>query len=288
MVIALFAFLCFGISLYCILAIIFNVPSFRAAKAYRHNDNNRKSFIQTLFGNNIKTIAQYIPLNPIKEMDIKKRLMAAKLDVTPKEYVAEALLYAFLFLLAAIPFYILNKYLAFLPVGFSIFMFIEKFRDLDKMGSKRREEIEREIPTFCSYMASSLQSNRNILSIIDTYRANYQTALTEELSITAWDMRTGNMQLALERMEGRINSPFVSQLVRGMVSALNGDDMTAYFQNLCNEMSEEWRQRLKKEVLKKEPKIMRKAYLLFACSIISIMVLMISALLSSSFMDLGL
>lgn len=187
---------------------------------------------------------------------------------------ADAIVPALLFLFLAIPVYFFNPILAIIPVTFAGYFFYIRYTEAGKKSDKRRLEIEKELPRFVSYMSNSLRSSRNVLDLIDTYKANYDSPLTEELSMTAADMRTGNQERALQHLQVRINSGLLDELVRGLLSSLHGDDMTAYFDNLSYKLTSVWQQRLKEQALKKEPKITRMSYLLFICAIISIFVIL--------------
>ena len=209
----------FGVAaLYCLLAILLKLPTFKAAKAFRKTDRHKTGTIRIFILDCSKALAKFIPLGMLKEIEIQKLLDAANLKTTPKEFMAEVVLYGILPLPLIVPAYLASPVLALLPVAFSVYLMLHKYNELSRMGDARKREIEKNLPAVISYMANALKTNRNVLDIMDTYRANYNTPLTEELAYTAADMRTGNAELALQHLETRINSPFMSELVRGLLS----------------------------------------------------------------------
>ena len=289
MIYLIFTFLSGLAALYCIAAILLKIPAFKAAKAFRKSSPWGKSGTVKLFVSDAaKRLARVVPMGRWREMEMAKMLRAANADETPREYMARIFIESAPFLLLCVPAYIANPILALLPVVFTVFLFVHKYGHLSRMGDQRRREMEKELPRFVSYMANSLKSSRNVLDLMGVYRANYRTPLTDELAITAADMRTGNAETALRRLESRVNSPYMSELVRGLLSAMRGDDMTAYFDNLSEKLSNVWEQRLRLQAMKKEPKIMRMAYLVFACAAVTIVIVMAAALGSAASMFGGM
>ena len=84
------------------------------------------------------------------------------------------------------------------------------------MVKKRREEIEFELPRFVATITQELMASRDILSMLETYQKNAGPALRNELAITTADMRTGNYEAALTRLEARVSSAMLSDVVRGL------------------------------------------------------------------------
>lgn len=275
---ALLAFFLF-VMLYCITAIALKTPPWKASLAYKHTTKKTSSGI---FSGMVKWLAQYVPINRYKETEIQRALTAAGMKETPKEYVAAAIIPSATVLLLAIPVYIINPLLSVIPLAFSIYLYIHKYNIANRQCDDRRREIEKELPRFVDYMASELKSERNVLELIDSYKANYNSPLTEELAITVSDMRTGNQEQALHNLETRINSSMLSELVRGLQSEIRGNDMKAYFDNLGYKMADAWKERIKQEALKKEPKLNMMSLMLFLCATITVFIILGFAVYSSA------
>ena len=58
-------------------------------------------------------------------------------------------------------------------------------------------------------------------------------------------MRSGSYEAALTRFEARFNSPLLSDIVRGLIGVLRGDNGVHYFQMLSHDMKQLELQRLK-------------------------------------------
>lgn len=264
--------------LYCAAASLLKTPPWKVSLAYKRPVKKKSTGIVSSC---TKWLARYLPLDKFRAAEIQRELDAAGISVSPKEYIAAAVLPAAASLLIAVPVYFITPILALIPAALAVCLFLHRYSSANRQGDSRRTAIEKEMPRFVAYMANELKNNRNVLELIDTYKANYSSPFTEELSITVSDMRTGNQEQALQNLETRINSSLLSELVRGLLSALRGDDMTLYFDNLSYKLADVWRERLKQQALKKEPKINMMSLILFMCSIITVFVVLGIAVYSS-------
>ena len=84
-------------------------------------------------------------------------------------------------------------------------------------------------------------------------------------------MRTGNFEGALTRFEARISSAQLSDVVRGLIGVLRGDDGVAFFRMLSHDMKQLELQRLKKLALERPPKIRKYSFMLLACMLLLFM-----------------
>ena len=138
----------------------------------------------------------------------------------------------------------------------------------EKKITARREEIEYELPRFVATLTQELQASRDVLSMLETYQKNAGAALKNELAITVADMRTGNFEGALTRFEARVSSAMLSDVVRGLIGVLRGDDGVAFFRMLSHDMKQLELQRLKKLAMERPPKIRRYSFLLLGCMLL--------------------
>ena len=72
-----------------------------------------------------------------------------------------------------------------------------------------------------------VKHNRDVLYILDSYRDNAGEDMKQELAITAADMRSGNYEAALTRLESRVGSSMLSDVTRGLIGVLRGDETDA-------------------------------------------------------------
>ena len=94
-------------------------------------------------------------------------------------------------------------------------------------------------------------------------------------------MRSSSYEAALTRFEARINSPMLSDVVRGLIGVLRGDDGAMYFQMLSRDFKQKELQRLKKEAQKIPPKIRVFSFLMLVCFIVTYLAIIVFEILKS-------
>lgn len=256
---------------YFILAEILQVPTYRTSRAILAVGKRRKkqagtadAFIMELSGR----IARFLPMDEFKKRKLQATLRSAEIPLTPEHYMAQAYVKAGLAMLCIIPCLLIA------PVFFTVFLvlgigiFFSESGKAEKLVIKRREEIEFELPRFVATVTQELMASRDILSMLETYQKNAGAALKNELAITTADMRTGNYEAALTRLEARVSSAMLSDVVRGLIGCIRGDDGVAFFRMLSYDMKQIEVQRLKKLAMERPPKIRRYSFLLLACMLL--------------------
>ena len=138
----------------------------------------------------------------------------------------------------------------------------------ETMIRQRRAEIEWELPRFVATITQHLKASRDILAMLESYQNYAGKALKNELVITIADMRTGNYEGALTRLSARVASAMLTDVSRGLISVLRGDDGVAYFSMLSHDMKQIELQRLKKLALERPPIIRRYSFLLLGCMVL--------------------
>jgi len=104
--------------------------------------------------------------------------------------------------------------------------------------------------------------------MLESYQRNAGKAMKSELAITIADMRTGNFEAALTRFESRISSAMLSDVVRGLIGVIRGDDGVVYFRMLSHDMKQLEIQRLKRLAMERPPKIRKYSFMLLACMLL--------------------
>ena len=91
------------------------------------------------------------------------------------------------------------------------------------MLKEKREQIEEELYRFVSTITQELKNSRDVLSMLEHYKENAGAAFRKELDIVCADMRSSSYEAALTRFEARLNSPQLSDVVRGLIGVLRAD-----------------------------------------------------------------
>ena len=94
-------------------------------------------------------------------------------------------------------------------------------------------------------------------------------------------MRSGSYEAALTRFEARFNSPLLSDIVRGLIGVLRGDNGVHYFQMLSHDMKQLELQLLKAKAMKIPPKIRVFSFVLLMCFLVTYLSIIIYEIIHS-------
>ena len=177
-------------------------------------------------------LSKYIPIDEYKRNRMKNTLNASGINMTPEEYMASAIIKSGLIALGVVPSLIILPLLAPVIVFLSILVYFKEIGKADEELKEKRDKIERELPRFVATITQELKASRDVLSILENFKKNAGEDFTDELDILTADMRSSSYEAALTRFEARINSPMLSDITRGLIGVLRGDDGTMYFQML--------------------------------------------------------
>ena len=120
---------------------------------------------------------------------------------------------------------------------------------------EKRGAIEQELPRFVATVEQELKTSRDVLAIMENFKKHAGAHFAFELDVTCADMRSSSYEAALTRFEARIGSAQLSDVVRGLVSVIRGDDSAVYFKMLAHDFKLIELQRLKAQAAKIPPKI---------------------------------
>ena len=130
-------------------------------------------------------------------------------------------------------------------------------------------------------IGQNLENDRDVLKILTSYRRVAGKDFGAELDQTIADMKTGNYENALIRFETRIGSPMLSDVIRGLIGVLRGDDQRMYFKMICFDMRQIEQNNLKKEAAKRPKKIQRYSMMMLICIMIIYLVVLCTEVMSS-------
>lgn len=248
-----------------------------ATKDYKDTAKN----VDALLNEWAVAIADYIPMDEYKKNRMKHTLNAAGMNQTPEEFMAYALLKSGLVLLLVIPCLLVFPLLAPILLILAIMIYFKEIKRAEVMLKAKREKMESELPRFVATITQELKASRDVLSILENFKKNAEEEFSYELEILTADMRSSSYESALTRFEARINSPMLSDVTRGLISVLRGDDGTMYFQMLSHDMKQLELQQLKALAMKIPPKIRVFSFLMLMCFMLTYVVILVSEILRS-------
>lgn len=246
----------------------------------RQEKKQARSVEALLMGWAIK-LAPHIHMDEYKRGRLKNTLAAAGLNMTPEEYTAFAMVKTGAVLLTVIPCLLIFPMLALIVVLLAVAVYFKEIRRAEEKLSAKRDEIEAELPRFVATITQELAASRDVLSMIEHYKQNSGPVFSAELDVLTADMRSGSYEAALTRFEARFNSPLLSDIVRGLIGVLRGDNGVHYFQMLSHDMKQLELQCLKAKAMKIPPKIRVFSFVLLMCFLVTYLSIIIYEIIHS-------
>lgn len=220
-------------------------------------------------------LSPLLKLDPIKKSRLALTLDIAGIPLTPECYTMKAFLTAFATGLLGIPFFMIMPLMGLLIMGLAVMVWFSTYYKAFDLVKKRRKLIEAELPRFAVSIQQGLATDRDVLKLLTSYRRIAGPHLGQELDTTVADMRTGNYENALLHFQNRVGSTMLSDIVRGLIGTLRGDDQQMYFKMLVFDMRQIEQNNLKKEAGKR-PKQMQKYSMMMLFCILLIYVVVLS------------
>ncbi|WP_409970080.1 secretion protein F [Bengtsoniella intestinalis] len=226
-------------------------------------------------------LSKVIPIDEYKRIRMVNTLSAAGLSETPELFTASAIVKAGSIGLLAIPCLVALPLLAPVVLFLAILIYFKEIRKADEALSKKRTQIEIELPRFVATITQELKASRDVLSMLESYKQNAGDTFASELDILTADMRSSSYEASLTRFEARFNSPMLSDITRGLISVLRGDDGVVYFQMLSHDMKQMELQKLKAQVMKIPPKIRIFSFIMLMCFMLTYMAIIVYEIITS-------
>ncbi|WFD10863.1 secretion protein F [Tepidibacter hydrothermalis] len=258
----------FTLGAYLIFADLLKLPTRKVTKAVlainRREKKKSKNF--EMFINELSMkLSKFSKLTDYNRRKISATLKSANIKLSPETFIARAWVKAGLTLLFIVPAFLIFPIIFPLILFLAVAVYFKEIRCADEAVRKRREDIEFELPRFVSTLTQELKASRNVLSILETYKQNAGKSFKNELEITVADMKSGSYESALTRLEARLGSSQLSDVVRGLIGVIRGDDGVVYFQMLSHDLKQLELQRLKTIAMKRPSKIRKYSFAMLFC-----------------------
>ena len=258
----------FGVGLFLILADAMRVPFFATSTAAGNLAKRQKQKTGTIeiwLHDLAMLISKKLRLNEYKRMQLETDLKSAGMNISPEMHIANSIVKAMLVGIFAVPTFFIFPLLTPVVIALAVFMYFRESKGVANKIKAKRKTIEYELPRFVSHIEKTLKHNRDVLYILDNYKETAGPELKSELEITVADMRSGNYEAALTRLENRVGSSMLSDVSRGLIGVLRGDETEVYWSSLAVKFSDYQRQLLKQEAQKVPRKVKRLSMCLLFC-----------------------
>lgn len=274
---ALLAVCLFGTALYYLTCAFADVPTRKTSRMMlmAQRQGKRRENIFDVYAAKVSSkIAPYVRLDKMKRALLERTLKIAGNSLTPECYVAKAWVIAGTVALCAVPMAFLIPLMVPVLIGLAVALWFSTYYTAFDYVKKRRKRMEKEIPRFALSIGQSLENDRDVLKILTSYRRIAGKEFGVELDQTVADMKTGNYEQALLHLEARVDSPLLSDVTRGLIGVLRGDDQRMYFQMITFDMRQIEQNDLKKEAAKRPRLIQRYSMMMLLCIIMIYMVVL--------------
>ncbi len=248
---------------------LFKVPTYFTSRTMigisRQHKNKEKSRINSTLDDLATWLSTKLKIRDFKKAQMQANLNTARMTITPEMYMAtcivKALVVAVMSLLV-FPMFPAGGVIV-LAVAFGYYLYL--MQELTKKVDAHRRAVEYELVRMIFTIERTLLHDRNVILMLQNYRELAGPEMKQELDITLADMLSGNHEQAISRMEIRVGSMMMSDVCRGLISVIRGDDTTAYWVNLQQKFQEHQRSMLRSKAEKIPQKVSRLSMvLLFA------------------------
>ena len=274
-----------GIASYNLACYINDVPTGQTSKmmilAGRREGTRKENLSDIYIAKVAGLFSRFIQIDPLKRSQLENALEIADIRMTPENYIATAIARALLIILATIPLWFVTPLFILVSVALGCLIGFMRYQEVLDFVKKRRKRIEAEIPRFASAIAQGLEIDRDILRMFTAYRRVADHDFADELDRTIADMKTGNYENALLKLERRVNSPMMSDVIRGLIGVLRGDDQRVYFKMICFDMRQVEQANLKKEAMKRPQAMQKYCMFMMFCILLIYGVVLVTEVVTS-------
>lgn len=220
-----------------------------------------------------RLISRIFPMSEYRrkrmEADFARLHMAQK----PEEFVAAAKARSLLLALVGVLFVPMGvPLLALLTTVAALLAYFQAIQHIRKRVEALSREIEAELPRLIETMNYTLRDNRDMLTYFEKYRKVAGKALGAELDRLITDMKIGNHEMALRKMDARLGLPSFSALCAVLCGVYQGVDQHASLLVLEQDMRTKERETLRRLMEKRPGRIKAASFILTVLMILMFMV----------------
>ena len=280
---AIIGMLC-GIGLFLVLVDVYKIPYMKTSKAVKSLSSKQKvktSGLDVWLGNLASWLAKRIRINEFKRVQLEADLQTAQIEITPEMFKANAIVKALLIGVFAVPVLFIFPLLCPVIIFLAIFLYNREMKSIGNRIKEKRQKIENELPRLVFTIEKTLTHNRDVLYMLESYEKNAGPEMKHELGITIADMKSGNYEAAITRLESRVGSSMMSDVCRGLIGILRGDDNGLYWTSLSLKFNDIQRQQLRLEAQKVPRKVKRLSMCLLICFMLIYVVVILQQIMDS-------
>lgn len=249
--------------------------SAKAAEAIRaiHGRRDITERLQDALLPMVRVVSRLFPLSEYKQKRLEADFARLSRAQTPQEYVGSAMTQSLLLALMGlffIPFGI--PWLSLISAVAALLAYFQRMQTIRKKVEAQNREIEAELPRLVETMNYALQDNRDLLTFFEKYRTVAGKTLGTELDRLIADMKTGNQEAALRRLDARLGLPSFAALCAVLCGVYQGIDQRVSLLVLEQDLRTKERESLRRTMEKRPGRIKAASFILTALMILLFMV----------------
>jgi Flp pilus assembly protein TadB len=251
------------LALYQFALIAFKCHSHRTSAVIRDIVNRQKLYnAKSIQAGLSEIISNFVVMTDYKRSKLAENLKIANIPLTPETYTAESIVVFLKYALIAVIFLFIFPLFSMLFFTLAFLKYLQSRDRILKSIRLKREQIDLDLPRFVNSIVQELRDNHDVVSIFERHKDNYSESFSNEIAITIADMRTGNYEAALQRFEGRVGSASLSEVVRGLIEMVKGNDTHIYWETLSFRFSEMQKENLRRLAKKVPGKVNKLSFVL--------------------------
>ena len=210
-------------------------------------------------------LKRFVRINTFKKRRLDSQFEQLGLNMTPEEFYAKIAAKTLLFTIVVAVGFLVHIALGVILLALDVLFFLMQYNEIDKVVQKKKEEVESELPKFVSVIEQTFKNDHDVMKLMVNYTESVDSPLSRELMRTLADMKTGDFDTALDRLANRVDSVFLSEVVRGLKSALRGENTIEYFITLNTKIWDHEKAVIKKKALKRPGRVKILTKVLLVC-----------------------
>ena len=239
----------------------------RVSKALRYRIPKKKSRIDSFSNILANYIEKYYDFDEMEIENLKNDLDSLNMNISAKRFKAQAMSGGLICGIIMLPLCIISPLFIGIIVYVFYFIYTKEIKDVRRRIDEKRTRIELELAQFAGTIRQSLNSTRNVETILKSYSKTCSNTFKDEITRTLNDIKLSNAETGLRQLSNRIGSEKFSKITRGLISVSNGEDQRVYFEILTQEYIKIGNELIKKELQKRPNKIKGYNFILLACLI---------------------
>lgn len=227
-------------------------------------------------------ITKLMPMSEYKRQRYEADFARLGIPISPEEYSAGLIAKSLLLGLLGLAFIPLGiPWLTALTCVVGILAYFQSTNKLRKRVEKLNQAIDAELPRMVGTMECTLGNNHDLIGFFTRYRRVAGKVLGQELDVLLTDLQTGNQELALRRMEGRIQSSNLSALIMVLLGVDQGTDQRTSLAVLSRDIRTKERELMRRRMEKRPGRIKTACLILTVEMILMFMVPLVMMIVST-------